>query len=135
MTPDEINSLQKYLNNATDYLEYGSGNSTLLALSSDNINSITSVESSSAYIAENLLIKEVVSSAIKKGLLNFIIVDIGKTKKWGRPIDSSKAHLWPNYSLIPFLQKKDYDFVLIDGRFRVSCILNCILELPSTATL
>ena len=128
MTSKELNTFFSYLDLSENYLEFGCGDSTLYSVKRQNIKRIDSVESSEAYIDENLKIKPEVKNAITDGRLNFHIIDIGETEMWGNPINENKKHLWPNYSLSIFVQPCDYDLVLIDGRFRVSCALNTILN-------
>jgi hypothetical protein len=111
-------------------LEFGSGESTIYASGVSTLNTITSVESSETFVNDHLKSNPAIASALTSGKLSFHLVDIGEIDQWGFPKDKSKIHLWPNYSLSIFSQKKDYDLVLVDGRFRVACTLNCILNLP-----
>lgn len=61
----------------------------------------------------------------------FHVIDIGETQLWGYPVNDKKKHLWPNYSLSVFSQESKHDLVPIDGRFRVSCALNSIINTPT----
>ena len=130
MTKDEMKMLHSYIDLSNHYLEFGSGDSTVYASSVPMIKTIDSVESSEKYISENLKPNPAISKALSTGKLTFHIIDIGETTEWGLPIDESKKHLWPNYSLSVFTQKSNHDLVLVDGRFRVACTLNCILNTP-----
>lgn len=123
------------MDSSTNYLEFGAGESTIYASSAPMIKTIDSVESSQKYIDENLKPNVEIAKAIAMKKLQFHIVDIGETIAWGYPKDESKKHLWPNYSLSIFSQKKFYDLVLVDGRFRVACTLNCILSTPENCTI
>ena len=68
--------------------------------------------------------------------VELIHVDIGPTGNWGMPIDSSKAELFPNYSLsILDANVKEIDICLIDGRFRVACFLQALSALNASAVL
>ncbi|MFP4370565.1 MAG: hypothetical protein ACLFR2_13390, partial [Candidatus Kapaibacterium sp.] len=71
---------------------------------------------------------------IKKNLNSRIFiyhVDVGPTIHWGFPAGEEFREKFPGYSSEIFtkVNKKNIDTVLIDGRFRVACTLNTILEL------
>jgi len=134
MTKQEYTLLLSYLNKAVNYLEWGAGDSTLYASELKNIKRIYSVESSQEYIDQFLLIEPKIQSALKSQKLTFIVTDIGKTKRWGYPRTKEKKHLWPNYSLCPFIQDKNLDLILIDGRFRVACALSSLLNIKESCT-
>lgn len=130
MTKAELEVLHSYIDASTHYLEFGSGESTLYASKSPKVNTIDSVESSQTYIDNHLKPHADVSKALSSGKLRFHTIDIGETVRWGYPKDKSKVHLWPNYSLSVFSEYRDYDLALIDGRFRIACTLNCLLNTP-----
>ena len=103
-------------------LEYGSGGSTFLGAELGK--TVISTESSCEWMME------LVSSLGERNLLSKVMplwVDIGKTRVWGHPVDTSKRKNWPLYAKKPWMycQNKDIspDTILIDGRFRVSCFL------------
>lgn len=136
MSEKERVLLEDSLVKSTNYLEYGSGGSTLLACSTLGIHKIHSVESDSGFInslSENNLIAE----SIQKKRLKFFYANVGKTGKWGMPVDKKYMHLWPLYPLKPFNadSKTNYDLVFIDGRFRVACALAIALENPGCTVL
>lgn len=135
MTTSEKEILHSYIDSSINYLEFGSGESTIYASSVPTIRSITSVESSAQFVNDNLMPNPVIANALSAGKLSFHIVDIGEIVAWGKPKDNSKNKLWPNYSLSAFCRKSDYDLFLIDGRFRVACTLNCILNSQSNCTI
>ncbi len=114
--------------NCKSYLEYGSGGSTFLILLKTQIANITSVESDKNWI-KYLRNWKIIKNSEKEQRLNFILVNIGKTRDWGRPIEvEKKRHLFPNYSKAPFFNKNKFDLIFIDGRFRVACALQAILN-------
>ena len=115
---------------AKHYLEYGSGDSTRLAARTPTLSSITSVESDPAFVSRELAGDPDIQSASQSGRLRFLMVDIGPTESWGHPLDRSKAHLWPNYALGPYLHGYLPDLVFIDGRFCVACGLVAALQAP-----
>lgn len=130
MTKGELDMLHSYLDSCTNYLEFGSGESTIYASSAPMIKTIDSVESAEIYINENLNLNTEIHTALSNGKLLFHTIDIGDPIEWGDPKNESKKHLWPNYSLSVFSKKSKHDLVLVDGRFRVACTLNSILNTP-----
>lgn len=133
MTEAEQKLFHRYLHNAEHYLEFGSGSSTLYASQLPTLKSITTVESSLDYVRENLLTDPHIKTAVQKNRILFHLINIGETGDWGYPVDSSCRHLWPNYSLAAFNDRQNYDLILVDGRFRVACILAAILSTPENS--
>lgn len=130
MSPHELEILHKHMKQATRYLEFGSGESTVYASQLANITRIDSIESSGDFIDQVLRPKIEIQQAVQSGKLHFHTIDIGNTREWGYPSDESKKHLWPNYSSAIFRTPSHHNLVLIDGRFRVACTLNAILHTP-----
>ena len=62
--------------------------------------------------------------------LSLSYIQIGSTGSWGHPINLNHEHLFPNYSAEIFdkIEAHALDTVLIDGRFRVACILQTIIN-------
>ncbi|MDO8281187.1 MAG: hypothetical protein Q7U10_00965 [Thermodesulfovibrionia bacterium] len=135
MTKDELKMIHSYIDLSHNYLEFGSGESTIYASTAPMIKSIDSVESSEGYISEYLKPNTAITNALSTGKLLFHIIDIGETIAWGYPKNELKKHLWPNYSLSVFTKKSNHDLALVDGRFRVACTLNCILNTPENCTI
>jgi hypothetical protein len=135
MTKNELTMLHSYIDAATHYLEFGSGESTIHASKSSSIKTVDSVESSQDYVNENLKNDLYIIDALSAGKLCIQLIDIGETIYWGYPKNTSKKHLWPNYSLSIYSRSKKYDLVLVDGRFRVSCVLNYLLNTPEDCIL
>ena len=135
MTSEEFSMLHTYLHKSQHYLEFGSGVSTLHASCVPKIKTIDSVESSEGF-ADNLIKRySAIQTALSMEKLKFKIIDIGETGNFGFPLNESKKNLWPNYSKSIFLDKSNHDLVLIDGRFRVACTLQCILNTPNDCTI
>ena len=134
LTDLEKNLLTKIMNETLNYLEFGSGGSTFLALFSKNTKNIISIESDENwlnYLREWKIIK---NSEINKRLL-FKCVNIGPIGEYGVPTDESSKNLFPDYSSLIFKENyfnNNYDTVFIDGRFRVACALQTILNCPKT---
>ena len=115
MSSTEITKFEKYLSQASNYLEYGCGGSTILASKFENIKKIKSIES---VLEWALKIQE-------ETITEMEYINLGHTGQGGTPVDLSIKHLWPNYSKH---YSPEFDLVLIDGRFRVACFLDILLK-------
>jgi hypothetical protein len=125
-TEEALSAFSEAVRSSKCYLEYGSGNSTVLA--SKFAQRIISVESDAVF-----------SRAVKKMLperagINLINVDIGLTREWGYPIFSRpterRIRRWKKYPQAPWeLYNFSPDLILIDGRFRVACALESLLHI------
>ena len=107
------------------YLEFGVGGSTLLAYTTQNIKKIISVDSDIKWINEIKKFKNIKNDENKKIIFEYI--DIGEISNLGYP--KIKTEKMFNYSNQVFKKyKNEYDLVFIDGRFRVACTLQVILN-------
>jgi hypothetical protein len=115
------------LSKCRKYLEFGTGGSTLFAYNTPNIEKIITVESDKMWI-KNISDSIKNYKNIKKQII-FDYVDIGKVSSWGYPISKMKNENFSNYSNQVFKRyKNDYDLVFVDGRFRIACTLQVILN-------
>lgn len=126
MTKSEVELLQRELDLATYYLEFGSGSSTRYAVDKGNLQRIDSVESSLQFVEECLLVHDEVKNAQLNNKLELHLVDIGPTGRWGFP--TTQREKWPDYPNKVFKGDCPWDLVLVDGRFRVACALNIWLH-------
>lgn len=130
MTPKEVELFKFYVSNAISYFEYGCGGSTVLVNSHPNIKHMVSVDSCSEWIEKT---KQQISDA---GKVNFYHVDInGNCASWGAPIDNSKKSDWIKYPSSILEQKKDFDLILVDGRFRVACCAAAAIKMSKDSIL
>jgi hypothetical protein len=124
MDSAEAEFLAAQIKDARNFLEFGAGYSTKLALKNPNCQ-IISIETSEKYI-ENLK-REIAQEGLDSSRVKFLHIDIGPTRDWGRPVDESKIELWPNYTEAPwqFIKSQNFkpDLILIDGRFRAATLL------------
>ncbi|GHU10622.1 hypothetical protein FACS189449_00440 [Alphaproteobacteria bacterium] len=129
MSFNERNMFKKYLSDATRYLEFGSGGSTIAALMYFGV-PVISVDSSKEWFDHMVADFPVIKNNENSVRLSLHHVDIGKIKGWGWPEDSSGRARYPNYSSSVFSieDAKNSDLVLVDGRFRVACILSVLLN-------
>jgi hypothetical protein len=109
-----IEEMKKYLSKATNYLEYGSGGSTKYVKKFNNIKKIKSIESDKKF-SEKI--------RLECPYANVKYVDIGRTREFGNPVDRISINKWPDYSNN---YSDEFDVVLIDGRFRVACLLDIL---------
>jgi hypothetical protein len=130
MSPSEKDILKKYTSKSKKYLEFGSGGSTFYVLKNSPSAMVISVESDAGWIEFMRKWNYICES--ENNRLKIHIVDIGPTGDGGVPLQMEKKELYPDYSSSVFSQiNPEYiDTVLVDGRFRVACILQTILHCP-----
>ena len=111
---------KQYVANATNYSEFGSGGSTVYIDGCVNIKEIVSIESNEEF-ARNV--------SLKCSRTHVRHIHIGPAHFWGHPSDASTISRWPSYSQADIGTP---DLVLVDGRFRVACILQVCLNHPNS---
>ena len=110
----------KYLDNASKYLEFGSGGSTFQAAIRPNITQIISVESDIGWISK---IKENLPADKQ---IDFRYIDLKPVQNtWGYPGPFCTTENKILYSNVICDITDKLDLILIDGRFRVACCLKC----------
>ncbi|EAR51654.1 hypothetical protein OG2516_03680 [Oceanicola granulosus HTCC2516] len=107
-------------------LEYGSGGSTVMAAEMDG-KTVTSVENDPAWAD---MMEAWFAANPPASLPRIARVDVGEVKEWGKPANNARHFAYPGYALgvwggKAFVQP---DLVLIDGRFRVGCLLACVFR-------
>lgn len=119
MLGNDLQMFYRYLENAKNYFEFGSGGSTYQASKRKNLQYIASVESD---IVWHTRINDLIG---KDKRFNYIYIDINaKVNNWGRPGLGSTPEQWKKYSeTICDASLPKIDYILIDGRFRVACCL------------
>lgn len=126
MPEEEISLLSEAYRDARVILEYGSGGSTRMAADMQG-KYIMSVESD--YKWARALHTELASRRTASPV-SLHYVDIGVTGPWGRVIDDEgwrEYHRYPN-SIWEAPYFREPDVVLIDGRFRVACLLTVMMR-------
>lgn len=115
--------------NITSLFEFGLGESTYIAATTNSISRYAGVDSDALYVStvrDNLHYEYNISH------YQFYFADIGPTKEWGKPISSKKnipLKSWYNYQIVPLAsQHQPFDLYLIDGRFRVACVCMSFLH-------
>lgn len=127
MSKNEKSLFDKFISSSRYYLEFGSGGSTIRALQKSTA-IIYSVDSNQEWI--DSMEEYLVVRLHMKCRLTFFLIDIGNTKEWGTPVDDTSKHLFPKYSADVFelVDYKKIDTVFVDGRFRVACVLQTVLN-------
>src|SRR5262249_24928875 len=71
-----------------------------------------------------------IREGVESGRIVVRYVDVGPVKKMGRPQDPARRDDWPTYSQAPWQDYQDAppDVVLVDGRFRVACVMQAVLH-------
>ena len=111
---------KELINKSEVYGEYGMGQSTILALSNEDIK-VFSVDSDRVWV-------EKIQSICDKKSHQLKYVDLGVVKKWGYPKDYSNRQNIKTYLNYIWDMEDKPDLVLIDGRFRVASFLTSIRE-------
>jgi len=120
------------LRTTRNYLEYGSGGSTLLAHKS--VQNLVSVESDGHFLAA---VQRRLAQDGSRAVTKLIHAKIGLTQEWGMPVfrkpTQRRVQRWENYSKAPWkyyrAQGLEPDLILVDGRFRVACVLESFANL------
>jgi hypothetical protein len=131
---NDIKLFNKYINTSKYYLEFGSGSSTYHASLKTNLKKIIVVENDIHWFHRvNDFMKN------NKKFINLYIDIKTSPNNWGYPINDLDKTNWVSYSnIIKILNPnllEQLDLILIDGRFRIACILklhnyinnNCII--------
>lgn len=130
MRPKELALATALMSRSRQMVEFGAGGSTTLALKL-GVSHLVAVESDLAWI-NRLRSDEAAARAIADGRLEVLHADIGPIASLGAPATSDSRHKWPAYAAMPWahVDADGLDLVLIDGRFRVACVLETILRAP-----
>lgn len=126
MTSDERALFKSYLSDATRYLEFGAGGSTVLA--SSICARVASVDSSREWLDR---VQAACRERGTEAVVSLMLADIGEVGEWGYPRNSAVRDAWPGYHSTIWSAREvaDYDLCLIDGRFRVACAAQAALNM------
>lgn len=117
----EAACLRAAYENADVILEYGSGGSTVMASEMAD-KSVVSVESDKNW-ADMMCAWFAANPGLSTPKMHY--ADIGPTGQWGMPEGNKRWRAWPKYPLEIWKSEsfRQPDVVLIDGRFRIGCLL------------
>ncbi len=132
MPEPEAEALRAAYARAAVILEYGAGGSTVMAAEMAG-KTIFAVESDTAWIAR---LQEWFAAHPPRSAVHMHRADIGPTREWGHPLDERAFRRWPDYPLSVW-DRPDFahpEVVLIDGRFRVACLLSVLFRITRPVT-
>ncbi|ARE40523.1 hypothetical protein RGUI_2382 [Rhodovulum sp. P5] len=122
----DLKRLKDAYADAASILEYGSGGSTIIAAELGK--KVRSVESDKGWTA---LLNAHLDSAFPDADARVIHSDIGRTGKWGKPVNRKAMENFYRYPLAIW-DAPDFthpDVILIDGRFRVACFCTAVMRI------
>jgi hypothetical protein len=133
MTDAEKGLLRSFLCSSCNYLEFGTGGSTVMACSLVK-KSVSSVESDPEWLKK---VEDYCSSQAIVLKPELIYADIGPVRDLGYPRGDGFRDQWPNYHDIIWSHKgaNNADLYLIDGRFRVACFIQTLLHAQPSAVI
>ncbi|MDR2892511.1 MAG: hypothetical protein LBV80_05440 [Deltaproteobacteria bacterium] len=128
MSVDEISLLRKFTPKGGNVLEFGSGGSTQLFFEC-GAKYLCSVDSDPDWL-KKLTGNPEVRVYYKHGRWTPIHANIGPVGRWGAPAEPVPTSDWLNYTVNcwDIIPEIDYDFALIDGRFRVASVCQVLLR-------
>ncbi len=125
----ESDFLRRHYEAAETILEYGSGGSTVLAAQLGR--TVFSVESDKAWADRLAAHVDPISPDV-----HVHYADVGPTGPWGVPMKPREHRKFPGYALSVW-DRPDFvepDLVLIDGRFRASCLVAVMMRATRPVT-
>lgn len=132
MTEAEIALLDKYTPFGGKVLEFGCGGSTKHFFER-GVEHLISIDSDPEWLRALMGDPRLQHFGSKKRWLA-MHVDIGPTVEWGRPKNKKEPSCaWLSYHQFCWqgMPHTDFNMVLVDGRFRVACLLQSILRCPA----
>jgi hypothetical protein len=123
--------LAKYYSQATSVFEYGLGESTRMA-SWLRVPRYAGVDSDPNYVTKvRLRLQQ--DDETYASHAHFYFADVGEITEWGMPKYPLPKNVY-NYQIVPLLAEQDpFDVYLVDGRYRVACVLAAFLHAGSHA--
>jgi len=128
MTEAEMTLLAEIFPQKAAILEFGCGGSTQFFYE-HGAEKIISIDSDKAWL-EKLLTNPVISIHHRHGMWQPLHANIGQVGEWGAPHTTTPRTRWLSYHqhCWGLFSKRDFDLVLIDGRFRVACVCQTLLR-------
>lgn len=120
-TNPDLELFRNCLRLSSNYLEFGSGQSTVYAATRSPATCL-SIESDPAWATE-LRRMRLPGTVIHR-------VNIGRIAKRGRPLASSRPELFDRYFLAPWKLGFNPDLIYVDGRLRVACFVASAIRAP-----
>jgi hypothetical protein len=132
MSPREIALYRRVVRDSSGIVEFGCGGSTLLALRHCSAK-IYSVDSDRKWI-DRLLNRRRIRRAVESSRLCFHHSDLGPVTEWGWPVRPPTAEQAAAYysAIWSRVDSATVDLVLVDGRFRMACVVEALRRCPTT---
>ena len=132
LDPEALDCFTELTAAARNYLEYGSGGSTVFA--SQHVSHLVSVDSDRYFLRD---VQRRLLELNPPAETKLIHANIGMTELWGRPVFTRhtprRLRHWQAYPKAPWDQYRaigiEPDLILVDGRFRVACVLESLRSL------
>jgi hypothetical protein len=130
--PESTEYFRGQLERARNYLEYGSGASTILA--NRLVNTLVTVDTDPNLLAD---VRRKLAEQGRRAMTRLIHVNIGLTLETGMPLFTKptrrRIRRWEDYAIAPWRYFRSIaqqpDLILVNGRFRVACVLESLLSL------
>ena len=129
----EAEALTEAYRTAGTILEYGTGGSTLIAAERPS-GTIFAVESDPDWLAQ---MRAWFDAHPPRARVHLHHADIGATRAWGFPRGHGAVARWPDYALSVW-RRPDFiapDLVLVDGRFRLACMITTLASITRETVL
>jgi hypothetical protein len=127
MDLESVLYLRNQLEKSDTFIEFGSGGSTIFAAKL-NVPVIFSVESDELWMQR---VQRKILRMKSTSQIHFVRAQVGKVGPWGTPLELVDGERM--YANAPWGQlnvSTSGNFILIDGRFRVTCFLVSLLRSP-----
>ncbi|WP_421418458.1 hypothetical protein [Agrobacterium tumefaciens] len=130
MPAECVVALRSAMSSSNCYLEFGTGGSTIMALDS-GVSMLVGVESDWVWLrGVKIRAKELTHNVD----VQLIHSNIGDTCEWGFASSEARWKNWYGYAVAPWHTRSfanfEPDLILIDGRFRVACLLASLIFAP-----
>jgi hypothetical protein len=128
---------RRQIGSVRNYLEYGAGGSTIFA--NKLVNTLVSVDSDASLLAD---VRRKLAAESRRAVTKLVHVNIGLTQDLGMPVFTKptrrRVRRWEDYPTAPWRFFRSIaqqpDLILVDGRFRVACVLESLLSLSPLST-
>lgn len=128
MSKQEEAAFRAFAGQARSYFEYGIGGSTYAAANLVK-GRLVAIDSDAAWV-------EKASAAIgaSEHSRKLLHVDIGRTIEWGYPAEGLGSDQHKRYyNAIVEHRPEDFDLCLVDGRFRIACLISALRNIRPDA--
>ena len=127
LSDNDRKALGKIYGTANSIFEYGLGESTSIA-AYVGVPRYSGVDSDPHYVSQ--------ARTLAPDYFRFYFADIGPTQDWGHPTNKKLRKNKFNYQVSSLLSEKNkpFDVYMIDGRYRLPCVLISLLHAASSGT-